>query len=509
VVTADDGFEGIASGQFSITVPPSTPEVINPINNQIAIVGTPFRATINTDTFYDVDKKQLNISANLLNGTLLESLPDWLNFTGTTFCGTPTANDIGTFIIVVTAEDPLGATVSTSFDLTISPSNVNPPILKKQIPAHTVNAGQPFSYTFPSDTFANPGLTNYILRYEACLASGASLPDWMLFNGTTRTFSGIPPAPQCLQITVSAYNQLGGYADTNFIFESVSTVKRPPIPLNALPDQVANINIEFSYPIPATTFEDCNKEELKIYVCQAGGHALPSWLKWDNVTNTLSGTPYAFDKSVLTTPVVKIEVWAKDSVGSAKATMNISIDGLLKFLLSTGLAVGSGVGAMYTLYQKRHSIWNYYFEKTCQKEIKHIPVNKYWSHPLITEENKIKEVRAFQNNEFLPQGKFLPNGLEYEENQIRGTPVKSDRYTICVIGKDGYYLQVFDLIVQDSPEDPDPVDSNSTHFTEKMKNLTERVKRCWPRRRQAQNSNDIERAPHRGYDIELRNAVSI
>ena len=52
----------------------------------------------------------------------------------------------------------------------------------------TVNT--PFSYTFLGNTFSSPPGTT--LSYTASLANGSSLPGWLAFNPTTRTFTGTP-----------------------------------------------------------------------------------------------------------------------------------------------------------------------------------------------------------------------------------------------------------------------------------------------------------------------------
>jgi Ca2+-binding RTX toxin-like protein len=55
----------------------------------------------------------------------------------------------------------------------------------------TATRGQAFSYALPAGTFAdaNAGDT---LTYTATLADGSALPAWLLFNPTTKSFSGIP-----------------------------------------------------------------------------------------------------------------------------------------------------------------------------------------------------------------------------------------------------------------------------------------------------------------------------
>ncbi len=65
-----------------------------------------------------------------------------------------------------------------------------PPVLVNTIPDQDADAGAPFSYQFPANTFNDPD--GDPLSYEARATGASGLPSWLSFNNTTRTFSGTP-----------------------------------------------------------------------------------------------------------------------------------------------------------------------------------------------------------------------------------------------------------------------------------------------------------------------------
>jgi|GEM_PF-5088654 len=76
------------------------------------------------------------------------------------------------------------------------------PVVDQALQDKYSTQGIGFSYQFDSKTFRDPD--GDPLSYSATLESGESLPDWLVFNGTTRTFSGTPTAEGILDIRVTA-----------------------------------------------------------------------------------------------------------------------------------------------------------------------------------------------------------------------------------------------------------------------------------------------------------------
>ena len=103
----------------STTTANNAPTVANAISNQTATVGTVFNYAFRVTTFADTD------AGDTLTYTATKSddsaLPSWLSFAAATrtFSGTPTAADVGTVSVKVTASDGSDS-VSDTFDIVVS-----------------------------------------------------------------------------------------------------------------------------------------------------------------------------------------------------------------------------------------------------------------------------------------------------------------------------------------------------------------------------------------------------
>jgi hypothetical protein len=80
--------------------------------------------------------------------------------------------------------------VKASFIDSLRKTNFEP-WLKAQIPNQTDSVGHSFSFTIPDTIFIDDDGNN-TLTYSATLSDGNSLPSWLTFEPSTRTFSGTP-----------------------------------------------------------------------------------------------------------------------------------------------------------------------------------------------------------------------------------------------------------------------------------------------------------------------------
>jgi VCBS repeat-containing protein len=117
---ATDGAE-TADAQLRVSVlgTNDAPYLRHPLGHVTVTEGESFQLSLATDTFTDVDTgDRLHYSAALSGGS---PLPDWLAFdpAARVFSGVPSATDIGTLALEVTATDLVGATAGTSFALTV------------------------------------------------------------------------------------------------------------------------------------------------------------------------------------------------------------------------------------------------------------------------------------------------------------------------------------------------------------------------------------------------------
>ncbi|MBN1364873.1 MAG: putative Ig domain-containing protein [Syntrophaceae bacterium] len=217
-VAATDTARASVSTNFNITVEDAyinnPPVITNPLVNQTTLEDELFTFTIPADTFTDADAGDVLIySATLTDGT---DLPSWLTFDAATmtFSGTPTNNEVGTISLKVTATDTTGSSVSNDFDITVV--NVNDaPIVAHPIANQSALEDGAFSFTVPSDTFADVDAGDS-LTYSATLTDGTVLPSWLTFDAATMTFNGTPEDAEIISIRLTATDSAAASVSTIF-----------------------------------------------------------------------------------------------------------------------------------------------------------------------------------------------------------------------------------------------------------------------------------------------------
>ncbi len=169
----------------------NAPTVANAISNQTATVGTALSYVFPANTFFDADGHSLTYSATKGDGS---ALPSWLTFTATTrtFSGTPTAADVGTLSVKVTASDSNSGTVSGTFDITVSAPT---PTITIAAGTSPVTEGTNADFTVTASPAPTNALTVDVSVAEATegdyVAAGDEGDDTVTFtaNSTTATFS--------------------------------------------------------------------------------------------------------------------------------------------------------------------------------------------------------------------------------------------------------------------------------------------------------------------------------
>ena len=223
------------------------------------------------------------------------ALPSWLNFDAVTqtFSGTPLNDDVGDIDVVVTANDNNGGTVSDTFALTVTNTN-DAPITLQEIDDQTIAEDSLFSFVVPTNTFGD--VDGDTLSLSATLADGSLLPSWLTFDAATQTFSGMPLNSDVgnVDVIVTANDNDGGTISDTFAL-SVTNTNDAPITSIAISDQAIAEDSLFSFVLPTNTFSDGDGDTLLLSATLADGSLLPSWLTFDAVTQTFSGTPLNSD----------------------------------------------------------------------------------------------------------------------------------------------------------------------------------------------------------------------
>ncbi|MBF0212888.1 MAG: tandem-95 repeat protein [Magnetococcales bacterium] len=191
-VIANDGHGGTASSTFTLSFSNvnDTPTVQSAMADQLWSGSGAKSFVIPATTFADADGDTLTYSAVLSGGA---ALPSWLTFSPATrtFSGNPSSAPAARSI-VVRVDDGHGGTVSDTFNLTFGGSTNDTPRVVNPIADQSWSGSGIKSFQVPANTFADSDRDT--LTYTARLSDGSALPAWLRFSGTTRTFSGNPPA---------------------------------------------------------------------------------------------------------------------------------------------------------------------------------------------------------------------------------------------------------------------------------------------------------------------------
>ncbi|MBF0117019.1 MAG: putative Ig domain-containing protein [Magnetococcales bacterium] len=320
LVRVSDNRGGVVQVPFTLTFNNANdaPTVVTPISTQSWTGSGTKSLQIPATTFSDADGDALTYTAAQADGS---ALPSWLTFSSSTrtFSGNPPAG-INGLALKVTAHDGHEGIVHAPFTLTFS--NVNDaPTVVTPISAQFWTGSGAKSLQIPATTFSDAD--GDALTYTAAQADGSSLPSWLTFSTSTRTFSGNPPAEiAALSIRVTANDGHEGIVHAPFTL-TLSNINDAPTVVTPISAQSWTGSGAKSLQIPAMTFSDADGDALTYTATQADGSALPSWLTFSSSTRTFSGNPPAGLMSI------NLKVTASDRSGDAShATFTLSFSGV-------------------------------------------------------------------------------------------------------------------------------------------------------------------------------------
>lgn len=189
------------------------------------------------------------------------------------------------------------------------------PTVAQPLADQSANEDAGFVFSVPAGSFADADAGD-TLTFSATLVGGASLPAWLTFNKTTRTFSGAPAAGDigATDIRVTATDSaLASISDTFTL--TVAHTNHAPMLVQPLANQTATQDSAFTFVLPANAFADVDAGDSLTYAATLqNGADLPSWLHFDASTRTLSGTPLNLDVGS-----VAVTVTARDLAGASAA----------------------------------------------------------------------------------------------------------------------------------------------------------------------------------------------
>ena len=279
----------------------ATPIIHLPLNSQfppIARVSSPFSFTLSESTF----------SSNEIFTYALSKAPSWLSLNSATriLSGTPPDWASGTApIIEIVATDGSGS-VSMRSKLVVSP--LKAPEVAIPIEAQLkflgnntadssimFNPSSRFGFSFRKDTFKydeNPSILNIF----AVTMDNTPLPDWISFDNSTMTFSGKTPDSKDLTKPQERFgirligSEIPGFAGVSLPLYIVVENHEFEWDVTTL-EMKAFVGKPFEFNALSETLKLDGKVANKSDIVSIATTEAPSWLKFDNTTYVLYGTP--------------------------------------------------------------------------------------------------------------------------------------------------------------------------------------------------------------------------
>lgn len=310
-----DGSVGYPNDYFN-----QAPQLKLALPDQAATPGLHFKLTLPAGMFIDPNAGDvLNLMVAQSNGL---ALPDWLRFDPLSGIleGTVPQGAQGNYPLRVTAKDQAGLHATDDFILAVGAGN-NAPTVALALKPITTYENSGFSVRTP--TFADPDIGD-TLSVKVRMADGSALPSWLWFDGK-ETLKAVTDYDRAgtYQLVATA-TDLGGLAVSSNIDIVVKNANRAPVATEAPGTLNAARDTPFSFVLPARTLVDRDGDAITYRLSQSGGAALPSWLSFDPLTRTLSGTPLAGDA-----PSLSLVLGGTDSLGANGAIgfkLNIAAD---------------------------------------------------------------------------------------------------------------------------------------------------------------------------------------
>jgi hypothetical protein len=326
-VSVTDGEGATVSDTFKLTVTNTNdaPTVANAIADQTIAEDSALSFQFNTNVFADVDAGDtITYTATLSND---DALPTWLTFDAATrtFGGTPLNANVGSIAVKVTATDAGTATVSDTFNITVTNTNDAP-----AVKAGNEIADQTFaedtaliSFQFDTNVFEDEDVGDVITAYSATLSDGSALPTWLTFNPLTRTFGGSPTNSDVgtIAVKVTATDAAGAAVSDTFDLEVTNTNDAPTL-ANAIADQTIAEDSALSFQFNANVFADVDVDDTITFTATlSDGTALPAWMTFTAATRTFTGTPLNADVGT-----IAVKVTATDAANLAVSdTFNLTV----------------------------------------------------------------------------------------------------------------------------------------------------------------------------------------
>ena len=241
-----------------------------------------------------------------------------------TITATPNNNKNGTVILTVSVTDSGGLSSTNSFNLTILPVN-DSPVTVSSIQNQIISEDIFYTFTVDVNTFTDPD-NGDVLSYTAMQFDGNSLPSWLTFEPSTRTFNGLPENSHVgmLSITVLASDPYAQTAMDTFQL-TITNTNDAPVVEQTIPDQTATEDQIFTFDVDPQTFSDDDtifNDALTYTATLDNDQVLPSWLAFDPSNLQFNGTP---DNADVDSILIKMSV-SDLSLETVSTTFTLTIN---------------------------------------------------------------------------------------------------------------------------------------------------------------------------------------
>lgn len=215
-------------------------------------------------------------------------LPSWMHISTTGVLSGTAPKPAESWTVTVTATDALGKSVSANVTVTVPVVN---PVFSGTPPTLTWQTGTAHSYTGPAATDANGSPISYQATYNNGSTWTATLPSWLTFNASTRTFSGTPPTGSAgtYTLALNAYPADGGHAAWIFTV-NVTQTPTPPAYNGGIGTIFFTAGTSNSWSVPKTAFTTSDGGGLSYSIKKSDGSALPSIYSFNATTGALTVT---------------------------------------------------------------------------------------------------------------------------------------------------------------------------------------------------------------------------
>jgi VCBS repeat-containing protein len=354
-LTATDLAGAQASQTFGLGVHNlnDAPETGAVLAEQSARVGQALAWQMPERAFFDVDVADvLTLSAQLVGSS---ALPAWLNFEPASgrFSGTPTA--AGRYEIQVTATDKAGASVQQSFAIGVAasvsevPRNLAPIAVNDSAEVTEDSKLLAYGNLLANDSdpeglalrIAEPGtrrgeygvftlLANgtyaYVLDDDAAKVQSLGAGQTVVDRFSYQASDGVLPGAGELAVSIRGNNDA-------------------PTLLRSLQDVALAKGRSFNWRMPANSFADPDSNDALSYTATLkNGKPLPSWLTFNSVTQTFSGTAPNKGNTSIDVKIVASDGHGAGSTASDSFTVSVGNKTVLPTTPTSNQGYGYGYG---------------------------------------------------------------------------------------------------------------------------------------------------------------------